>query len=143
MQNRFFSGVALEFWRRAMSPEQTRREADFLAKVLTCPPPSRLLDVPCGNGRHAVELAGRGYQLTGVDSSEEFIAEARAATPLPIRWLLGDMRELPWSGEFDGAYCSGNSFAYFDGIGGSPVSVSRLSRLETGRAFCPGYRNGG
>src|SRR5580693_9318148 len=96
-QAEFFRGVALEFWRRAMSPEHTRAEADFLEKVLAAAPSAQLLDVPCGNGRHAVELAGRGYRLTGVDSSEEFIAEARHASALPIRWILGDMRGLPLS----------------------------------------------
>ena len=73
-QTEFFRGVALEMWRRAVSPEQTRAEVDFLEKVLQAGPQSKLLDVPCGNGRHAVELAKRGYSLTGVDSSEEFLA---------------------------------------------------------------------
>ena len=96
-----------------MSPVETRAQADFLEKALQSPPNGQLLDVPCGNGRHAVELAPRGYSLTGVDSSEEFITEARA-TALPIRWILGDMCELPWQEEFDGAYCCGNSFGYLD-----------------------------
>jgi SAM-dependent methyltransferase len=68
-------------------------------------------------GRHAIELAGRGYRLTGVDQSEEFKAEARLAVPDRIRWVCGDMRELPWTGEFGGAYCFGNSFGYL-GAGG-------------------------
>ena len=91
----FFQGVALEFWRRAMSPEQTRSQVDFLEKTLAAGLNAQLLDVPCGNGRHAAELAGRGYSLTGVDSSEESIHEART-NPLPIRWVLGDMCDLPW-----------------------------------------------
>lgn len=112
-QTDFFQGPALEFWRRAMTPEQTRTQADFLEKALDAPPNAQLLDVPCGNGRHAVELARRGYSLTGVDSSEEFIAEARQNN-LPIRWILGDMRDLPWTQEFHGVYCCGNSFGYLD-----------------------------
>jgi SAM-dependent methyltransferase len=114
MSNTFFSGVTLEFWRRAMTPGQTRLEVDFLAETLQSPIGASLLDVPCGNGRHAIELARRGYSLTGVDSSDDFIAEARAATTLPIRWLLADMRDLPPTAAFDGAYCSGNSFGYHD-----------------------------
>lgn len=101
-------------WHRAVSPEQTRAEADFLEKVFQAGPEARLLDVPCGYGRHAVELANREYMLTGVDSSEEFLADARAATSLPIRWILGDMCDLPWTSEFHGAYCFGNSFCYLD-----------------------------
>jgi SAM-dependent methyltransferase len=113
-QANFFRGVALEMWRRAVSPEQTRAEADFLETVFQTAPPAKLLDVPCGNGRHAVELASRGYSLTGVDSSEEFLEDARAASSLPIRWVLGDMCELPWESQFAGAYCFGNSFCYLD-----------------------------
>ena len=126
-QANFFHGVALEFWRRAMSPEQTRAEADFLERVLNPNPNERLLDVPCGNGRHAIELANRGYSLTGVDSSEEYIAEARAAAAHPIRWVLGDMCELPWKDEFQGAYCFGNSFGYLD-YGGARTFLAAIAR---------------
>ena len=102
----FFRGVALDMWRIAMSPEQTRAEADFLQKALRVSAPSHLLDVPCGNGRHSVELARRGHRVTGVDRSEEFIAEARASgASLEATWLEADMRQLPWRAEFDGAFC--------------------------------------
>ena len=49
----FFEGVTLDLWRKAMSPEQTRLEVDFLAKKFAFPPAARILDVPCGNGRHS------------------------------------------------------------------------------------------
>jgi SAM-dependent methyltransferase len=108
----FFRGVALELWRRVMPPEQTRAEVDFLERVLRIAPGAKLLDVPCGNGRHALEFTARGYAMTGVDQSEEFIAEVRDKSSAAGRWVLGDMRELPWISEFDGAYCFGNSFGY-------------------------------
>jgi SAM-dependent methyltransferase len=131
----FFRGVALEFWRRAMSPEQTRKEADFLEKALQAGPNAQLLDVPCGNGRHAMELARRGYSLTGVDSSDEFIAEARGATALPIRWILGDMCELPWQQEFHGSYCCGNSFGYLDASGARIFLAAVAKTLRPGGRF--------
>ena len=74
----FFHGVSLDLWRKAISPEHTKAEADFLVKALQCEAGSHLLDVPCGNGRLSFELAGRGYRVTGMDISGEFIAEARA-----------------------------------------------------------------
>src|SRR5271154_5391017 len=111
----FFRGVALDMWRRAVTPEQTRAEAAFLQKALDLRGPSRVLDVPCGYGRHAIELARQGHRVTGVDLSEEFIEEARGASVgLDARWELGDMRRLRFDGEFDGAFCFGNSFAYLD-----------------------------
>jgi len=109
----FFEGLALDMWRGAMTPAQTASEADFLADRLELRSGMSVLDVPCGNGRHAIELARRGIQMTGVDLSAGFIDEARSKAP-EIEWLHGDMRNLPGSGRFDAAYCWGNSFAYFD-----------------------------
>ena len=111
-QASFFCGVALDAWRHIINPETTRIEADFIQRTLDIKAGARLLDVPCGNGRHCVELAGRGYQMTGLDQSEEFLAEARSASPVPIRWLQDDMCSISWVSEFDGAYCWGNSFCY-------------------------------
>ena len=134
MQNSFFTGVALEFWRRAMNPEQTRIEADFLCETLQCPTGGRLLDVPCGNGRHAIEIAKRRYLLTGVDSSEEYIEEARAAMSA-VEWLIADMRELPWTERFDGGYCCGNSFAVLDANGARDFLKAVRSALKPGARF--------
>jgi cyclopropane fatty-acyl-phospholipid synthase-like methyltransferase len=109
----FFEGLALDMWRGVMTPEQTAREAGFLAEYLQLQPGATVLDVPCGNGRHAVELARRGMKMTGVDISAGFLEEARRNAP-EVEWVQGDMRSLPWNSRFDAAYCWGNSFGYFD-----------------------------
>ena len=141
----FFYGVALDLWRKAVTAEQTRADADFLVETLHPAAGARLLDVPCGNGRHTLELAARGYRVTGVDISAEFLREAQegaAAAAIDVEWLLADMRFLPWQAEFDGAFCFGNSFGYLDQEG-MKVFVASLSRalkpgahfvLETGMA---------
>ena len=116
----FFTGAALDFWRAAMTAEITGHEANFLEKSLDLPAGGRVLDAPCGNGRLCHELARRGYRPLGVDLSEPFLGEAResAATEgLDVDWRLGDMRDLPADGTFDGAFCFGNSFGYFDHAG--------------------------
>src|SRR6266851_1354723 len=59
----FFHGIANDLWRKAVTAEQTRAEADFLQRTLG--KKRRLLDVPCGNGRHSLELARRGCHMTG------------------------------------------------------------------------------
>jgi len=131
----FFHGVALELWRRAISPEQTQFEADFLARMF--PQGGRLLDVPCGNGRLSLALARRGCHLTGVDIADEFLAEARSAAHaagLAIDYLHGDMRDLRWKADFDGAFCVGNSFGYLEHAG----NLEFLMRV--GRALKPGGR---
>jgi SAM-dependent methyltransferase len=113
----FFQGLALDFWRAAVTPAQTEAEADFLERALELPPGARVLDVPCGGGRHCLALAARGHRATGVDLAPEFIREAQTAAEAAraqAEFFAADMRDLPWEGEFDGAFCYGNSFGYLE-----------------------------
>lgn len=139
----FFHGVALDFWRAVLSPELTRAEADFIEKQLQLPPNAKVIDVPCGNGRLAIELAKRGFQLTAIDIASEFIAEAKRASieaGVEVDWREGDMRELPWTEEFDGAFCFGNSFGYLDDDEGNAEFLKAVSRsLKPGSRFILDY----
>jgi SAM-dependent methyltransferase len=108
----FFSPLALEFWAAAVPASATAEEVDFLARALRT---GRLLDLPCGLGRHALALAGRGFQVTGIDLAKGAVEAARGrARELGVQaeFLVGDMRDPPPDGPFDGAYCFGNSFSY-------------------------------
>src|ERR1044072_4137051 len=112
----FFQGITLDFWRAAISEEFTRAEADFIEKQLQLPSAAKVLDVPCGNGRLSIQLAARGFKLTGVDIASEFIAEARtkaAENKVTVDWRERDMRELP-TGEVEGGVCFGNSFGHLE-----------------------------
>lgn len=151
----FFEGLAVDFWRAVMRPEDTRAEADFFEERLALPPRGRVLDVPCGDGRLALLLAARGYAVTGVDISAGFLEAARAEASergLEVAWRQGDMRELPWKEEFDGAFCAGSSFGYFEDAGNEAFldAVGRALRpgagflLETGwtaESLLPGFRD--
>lgn len=134
----FFHGVALDLWRKAVPPERTRQEVDFFLDVLKPPPGGKMLDVPCGHGRHALELALRGYRLTGVDISDESIGIARSEAEqmgLEVDFCRADMREIAWEAEFDAAYCVGNSFGYLEHEG-TLEFLSHLSRaLKLGARF--------
>jgi SAM-dependent methyltransferase len=110
----FFHGITLDLWRAIGTPELTKKEADFLASVF--PKAARLLDVPSGNGRLTLELARRGFDVTGIDISKEFVDEARREAEKVgpnIAFHIGDMRALQFGPHFDGAFCWGNSFGYF------------------------------
>jgi SAM-dependent methyltransferase len=134
----FFTGVAVECWLRCTTPEQTRQEVDFIQHTLQVPPPARLLDVPCGGGRHCLELAARGYAMTGVDISPEFLAAARAGArerSLPVRWEQLDMRDLSWREEFDGAFSFGNSFGYCDDADNAAFVRGVCAALKPGAQF--------
>lgn len=63
----FFQGIALDLWRGAVPEEQTKAEIDFIEKQIALTPKAKILDVPCGMGRHSLELARRGYRVTGSD----------------------------------------------------------------------------
>lgn len=111
----FFSGLNCEMWERAMSPEWTEREANFLIATLNVQPGAALLDIPCGFGRHTIELAKRGFLLTGLDISAEYIQklnEQVEAEKLPVEVIQGDILTTEINSVFDGAYCMGNSFGY-------------------------------
>jgi SAM-dependent methyltransferase len=96
--------------------ERTPIEVDQLERLLGLEPPLRILDLPCGQGRHAIELTRRGYDVTGVDLSPFMlkVAEERARTEgVRVHWLTGDMRE-PIAGErFDLVLNLFTSLGYF------------------------------
>jgi SAM-dependent methyltransferase len=134
----FFSGLFVDCWLQATTAEQTLAEADFLQKMLQVSPAARLLDVPCGGGRHALALAERGFAITGVDLSPTFLGSARGGTagrPLNIHWEQRDMRDLPWANEFDGAFSFGNSFGYLDDAGNAHFLQAVARTLKPGARF--------
>jgi SAM-dependent methyltransferase len=72
----FFDDDYLRIYRAMISPEMTAGEVDFLETALAPPAGGAVLDVACGYGRHAIGLARRGYQLTGVDFNLHYLAAA-------------------------------------------------------------------
>jgi SAM-dependent methyltransferase len=131
-----FSGLMVEAQRR--SPQQTAAEADFIVQAIAPKSGAKLLDVPCGNGRLTVELASRGYHATGVDLCEELLNDARQSAAdhdLSATFERRDMRDLPWSGEFDGAFCCGNSFAYLGDTGNHAFLNAVYGTLKPGGVF--------
>lgn len=65
----------------------------------------RILDLGCGPGRHAVELARRGADVTGVDVSVDFVSIAAQAAPASAAFVAGDARAVPCAAAFDAVVC--------------------------------------
>ncbi|MEV6241632.1 class I SAM-dependent methyltransferase [Lentzea sp. NPDC051838] len=108
----FFTDLANGFWRGAVQPSQTTAEIDFVTGLDV--PGSRVLDAPCGSGRHSIELARRGYSVVGLDISAEAVDHARSLAP-ELDWRLGDLTSMAsQSITADLALCMGNSFGYLE-----------------------------
>jgi len=83
----------------------TRQEVDFLTDALRLQPGQRVLDVGCGPGRHAYELARRGLVVHGIDISDRFIELANTNAPSGATFERRDARDLDYDGDFDAVVC--------------------------------------
>ncbi|MBN1517146.1 methyltransferase domain-containing protein [Candidatus Sumerlaeota bacterium] len=118
----------------------TSREVDLLEQALKPSKDSMILDLCCGQGRHVLELARRGYSRGhGLDRSHYLITRARAINKqegLNVTFKEGDARKLPFPADtFDCLYIAGNSFGYFESAK-DDISVLR----EVMRVLKPGGR---
>lgn len=97
----------------------TADEVDLFSQLLGLAPDSRILDLCCGQGRHSLELARRGFaQVEGLDRSHYLIQKAKGRARregLAVRFREGDARKLPYEPDtFDAVLLLGNSFGYFE-----------------------------
>jgi SAM-dependent methyltransferase len=119
----------------AYSKRDTRRELDLIVDSLGVEPGGLLLDLGCGAGRHAIGMARRNYRVVGVDLSLSMLARAGELAQeagQKINFIHGDMRDLGFDQTFDGVYCMGTSFGYFD----DTVNVKVVEGVH--RALKPG-----
>jgi D-alanine-D-alanine ligase len=99
--------------------EITKTEVDVFTSVLKLPTDCNILDLACGQGRHSLELARRGFSnISGLDRSHYLIRKAKSASQqegLKITFKEGDARKLPFPADsFDAVMILGNSFGYFE-----------------------------
>lgn len=115
-----------EWWRRAFDEEwlemfahkvkDAPREGRAIQRMLGLPLGSKILDLCCGDGRIALQLARLGYDVTGLDLSLPLIQVAQRKAKranLRIRWVHMDMREMEFSDRFDAIINVSTSFGYF------------------------------
>lgn len=84
--------------------EQTAKQVDFIERALCLTGKERILDLACGYGRHSLELARRGYRVTGVDITPSYIEDARktaAGEGLDAEFICSDIRDVAYQGEYD------------------------------------------
>jgi cyclopropane fatty-acyl-phospholipid synthase-like methyltransferase len=113
-------------------------ETRFIWKALGLKRGSRVLDIPCGTGRHAIRLARRGASVVGVDITPAYLREARRAAGRlsTARFMRADMRRIPMRGEFDAAINLWTSFGYFDKPSDDVKTLRAVARaLKPGGLF--------
>ena len=84
--------------------EDTERQVDFLVKTLKLRGGERILDLACGFGRHSLALARRGFGVTGVDITAEYVGYANETARkegLNARFICRDIREVSYENAFD------------------------------------------
>jgi len=94
----------VEKYEKESFTQGTMGEVDFIESEIKRDKSCRILDVGCGTGRHAIELAKRGYSVTGVDLSENMLNRAREKaidTGVQLDFEKADARNLPFEDEFD------------------------------------------
>jgi SAM-dependent methyltransferase len=133
MEHNTYSRAWFEFFLEIRP--STEAELAFLTTCLPNPPYTRLLDLACGQGRHANPLARLGYRVLGIDRDATALEFARRQAPQGVSYLQADMRNLSGvSGLFDAAICMWQSFGYF-----SPAQNKRLL-AQVSRLLRPGGR---
>jgi D-alanine-D-alanine ligase len=98
----------------------TRKEADLFSEILNLTADDTILDLCCGQGRHALEITRRGFKVEGLDRSRYLIQKAKASAKkenLSVKFKEGDARKLPFSPDnFEVVMMLGNSFGYFETV---------------------------
>jgi SAM-dependent methyltransferase len=114
---------------KRIEPKFVRKECNFIEERLGLEKGAIMLDLACGAGMHAVELASRGYNVVGYDLSLAMLAHAQDEAQergQKINFLQGDMREMAFEEAFDGVYSWSTSFGYFD----DEKNLNVLSRIH-------------
>jgi SAM-dependent methyltransferase len=118
MQRKWFQYWFNSPYYHILYSQRNDAEAEFLIDNLSFylkpAPDSRILDIACGRGRHAIYLNKKGYDVTGIDLSEQSIKYAKQFEQKHLHFFVHDMRKLSFINYFDIALNLFTSFGYFD-----------------------------
>jgi SAM-dependent methyltransferase len=135
----FFDDDYLRVFGQVLPDERTEAEVNAVVERLGLAPGARLLDLCCGQGRHAVPLARLGYRVTGLDLSRHLLARAAglaAAHGEAVGLVEADMRRLPFAdASFDAVLNLFNAFGYLE-----DDAQDELVLREVARVLAPGGR---
>jgi cyclopropane fatty-acyl-phospholipid synthase-like methyltransferase len=130
INDRFFEGIYKDAWKKTIPEGLTEAEADFIIGIANLQGGGKVLDLMCGWGRHSIELAKRGVNITAVDNLKDYIDEIdqqASENMLDIETIHTSVLNLSLESQFDAAICMGNSFNFFD----REDAISLLKNVST------------
>jgi SAM-dependent methyltransferase len=131
----FFDGYYKEIWKTIIPDELTVKEVDFMVPYFNLKEGSRVLDLMCGYGRHAIALGRRGIEVTAVDNLAEYINEIKAVAEkekLPVKAFQTNVLDFKTDDRFDLATWMGNSLNFFNADDTVKILSNTCSLLKKG-----------
>jgi SAM-dependent methyltransferase len=141
---RFFEEAWPKISQGFESEADAESEIQWILRHVQPPAGARVLDAPCGFGRHTLALARRGFKVTGVDLSEVELERARErarATGVHVELVCQDLRAIDFSEEFDLALNLFSSIGYFSDEEDRQLLERFCRALRPGGAFVLDTRN--
>ena len=89
---------------------------------------SKIIDIACGKGRHSILLSNLGYNVTGIDLSEQSIAYAKKSESKNLNFHISDMRNINYNNSFDIALNLFTSFGYFENKEDNNKSIASFAK---------------
>jgi SAM-dependent methyltransferase len=112
----FFDGHYKEIWKNVIPEELTIKEVAFMIPFFSLGEQSKVLDMMCGYGRHALALGRKGIAVTAIDNQATYIDEINEASKkenLPVTGINNSIQSFIPKEKFDLAICMGNSLQFF------------------------------
>lgn len=117
INNSFFDGYYKEIWKQVFPEKTTLAEVDLIINEGGLQNGDHVLDLMCGYGRHSLELARRGINVTAVDNLADYIEEIKEKAleeDLHIECIKEDALQLDIDKKYDTVICMGNSLQFFN-----------------------------
>jgi len=130
-----FANLLYWEWQGKPTPATVSSEVGFMEQALRLSPGGKVLDLGCGLGFHTLEFARRGYEVTGLEASSAFLAEAEKIVPVAgqqVKFVAGDMTDLDFTAEFDGVILWGYTFGLFSEEGNFQTLAGIRRALKPG-----------
>ncbi|MEJ7611593.1 MAG: methyltransferase domain-containing protein [Ferruginibacter sp.] len=146
MEDTWFKGwFNSPYYHQLYAYRDKKEAADFIDKlILRLKPPvgATMLDVACGKGRHSMQLAEKGFDVTGIDLSHESIREALKHESDNLHFYEHDMRLPFWINYYRYAFNFFTSFGYFNTQREHDNAIRTISQaLKPGGIFVMDFLN--